>query len=224
MRNGITISHQKQIISLLRHSLQIQKWAALVLLVLVVVGWAIPVHTTPPLAVAMIQTAPGAGGGAGFLVNPQLVLTSGNVVGSQPTIFVSFRNQPTVQGKVVFADLKHDIALVELPSPAALPPLPLGDSNAVADQEELAIAGYPGGDYADAQHAKLIAHNQELLTTDMASLPGNSGGPLMRSDGTVIGVVASTAELGSSQVSRTHMGIPMNAVKKVCREQGHPID
>ena len=224
MRIGITIAHQQQIVAAMRRILRTQKWAAIACLLLVIAGWTVPLHRATPLAVAMIQAAPGSGGGAGFLVTPQLLLTSANVIGSQQDVLVSFRNQAAIQAHVVFADRQHDVALLELQSAATLPPLPLTDSNIVADRDEVKIAGYPGGDYADNQHATLSRRSPELLTTDMPPLPGNSGGPLMHTDGTVIGLVESTAEFGGGQPSGTHVALPINLVKKLCREQGHPID
>ena len=224
MRNGITISHQKQIIASTRRVMRVQMWSAIVMLLLVIGAWAFPTQRQAPLAVAMVQQAAGAGGGAGFLVTPHSVLTAANVVGSQQDVLVTFRDQPPVQAHVAFTDPKHDIALLELQSAVTIPPLPTTDSSIVADGDEAVVVGYPGGEYTDNQHTKLSSHTPELFTTDIAPLPGNSGGPLMRSDGTVIGLVASTAEFGGAQNARTHVAVPINVVKKVCREQNHAID
>lgn len=140
--------------------------------------------------------------GSGFVAAPGLVVTNAHVVAGVP--------HPTVldqmgvhQTTVVLFDPNFDLAVLRVSGltehALALDPVdvPRGTSGAVL--------GYPGGGPFNAQPAGVRAdfsaqgrdiYGQGLTVRDVYELqaivrPGNSGGPLVKPDGTVIGVVFS---------------------------------
>jgi serine protease Do len=227
MRVGIHISQEREIIRFVQGVLRKQVWVMIALGLAAVALLIIFVFMAPPpreqLAVGTVQTP--TSNGSGFLVASGLVLTTARVVGSQSEATVSLADGPSVTGRVLFSDPEADIALVQVQGlGSALIPLPLGDSEAIAEDEKLVIVGYPGGSYSQTS-ARLTARASSKLTTDSPSNPGNSGGPLLRAlDKTVVGIVGSTREMGSPNDEGRHWAVPIDLVKKICRSRQYPID
>jgi putative serine protease PepD len=224
MRKGIHFRHQQSIIRFLQDRLRSQFWAMLILLcVLAVVAFAFilkPPAVPEPLAVALVQTP--SSSGSGFLVTSELLVTAAKVVGSEQNVSVLFPKQQPIQGNVLFADVEHDVALVELKDePTGLHPLPLGNSDIVASNEEITLIGYPAEVYT-VMHPRLVRRSNEMFTLDVQSNPGNAGAPLLsKNDGTVIGMVV-TPDLASSEQGK-HRAIPINVIDRICRDRQRPI-
>jgi serine protease Do len=120
-------------------------------------------------------------------------------------------------GMVVGRDRRVDLALVKVDTPARLPVLPLGDSNALRVGELVLALGHPFGleqtvsfGIVSRKGAPLgaAAPGFDYVQTDAAVNPGNSGGPLVNVAGQVVGVNSMAARNGS-----IGFAIPVNLVK-----------
>lgn len=152
----------------------------------------------------------GCGGvqtGSGFVVSSNLVLTNAHVVAgiSSPEVQDSVGGHRSTP---VLFDPELDVAVLRTTN-LREPVLPLLDSDAPRGQGG-AVLGYPGGGKFDAEAGavlrKFIAtgrdiYGRNLTRRDVYQLQalirqGNSGGPFVRKDGEVLGVVfaASTTE------------------------------
>jgi len=147
----------------------------------------------------------GCGGlleGSGFVVAPGVVVTNAHVVAgiAHPMVEDSAGQHPTT---VVSFDPRFDLAVMRVPGIAERP-LVL-DPTAVARGQQATVLGYPGGGPFTADPAGVMAaftaegrdiYGRGLTVRDVYELqavvrPGNSGGPLVATDGEVIGVVFS---------------------------------
>jgi S1-C subfamily serine protease len=151
----------------------------------------------------------GCGGiqeGSGIVVAADLVLTNAHVVAgiSRPVVIDragSHRSTP------VLFDPKLDVAVLRT-SGLSAPPLRLYPST-VGRGTEGAALGYPGGGPFKAVPAVVLSeipaigrdiYGRSLTTRDVYEVradvrPGNSGGPLVRADGAVVGVVFARSSL-----------------------------
>ncbi|MCK9895164.1 MarP family serine protease [Frankia sp. AgB32] len=143
--------------------------------------------------------------GSGFVIAPQRVMTNAHVVAGvrRPTVVLS---TGTLSAEVVLFDPDRDIAVLRVPD-LQRPPLRFRSSPAAAEEDPAVIAGYPqDGPYTtvaarvrDHQRARAAnIYERGTVVRDIYSvrgqvLPGNSGGPLLAPDGTVLGVVFAAA-------------------------------
>jgi S1-C subfamily serine protease len=124
------------------------------------------------------------------------------VIDGASQLQVTFSDGTTVSGRVVGTDPGDDLAVVRVDVSAdRLHPLSLGDSGAVQVGQPVLAIGNPFnlhntlssgvvsavGRTRPSVNGRTIAN---MIQTDAAANPGNSGGPLLDGQGNVIGVVA----------------------------------
>ena len=141
---------------------------------------------------------PQEGQGSGFLVDSQgHILTNNHVVVGASSIQVVLKGGNTVDAKVVGTDSVDDLALLSVDPSAVsgIAPLQLGDSSAVRPGQMAIALGSPFGLDGSITVGVISGLDRSLgrsmagmLQTDAAIYPGNSGGPLLDSQGMVVGI------------------------------------
>jgi S1-C subfamily serine protease len=174
------------------------------------------------------MTQQGTATGSGFVIDKNgSILTNAHVVASATKITVSFGNKESVPAQVVGRDVNDDLALIKVnPSGLNLKPLALGDARSVQVGDPTIAIGNPFGldrtlttGVVSALQRKIQAPNgfaiSNVIQTDAALNPGNSGGPLLDAAGRVIGI-NSQIETGGSGDANVGIGfaIPINTAKK----------
>jgi S1-C subfamily serine protease len=172
----------------------------------------------------------GPAGGSGFVVDEAgHIVTNQHVVEGAEEISVRFANDVRREAEVVGQDPSTDVALIQVDAPKeALRPLTLGDSNSVGVGEPVIAMGNPlnvgisvTSGIVSGIGRPIQAPNDytinDAVQTDAAISPGNSGGPLLDSRGTVIGVNAQIAS-ESGGFEGIGFAVPIDTVKSVIRQ------
>lgn len=167
------------------------------------------------------------GVGSGVIIRRDgLVVTAAHVVADADHVAVKLDRGVSVGANVVFLDSASDLALLRLvESKADLVPAQLGDSDRVRKGEIVYVFGSPRGLERSLsvgvvsarhvlQHVVGGAVQMEVIQTDAAVNPGNSGGPMFNSRGELIAI--SQLILSRSGGSEgLGFGVAVNVVKKV---------
>ncbi|MET8769423.1 MarP family serine protease [Streptomyces sp. NPDC004658] len=166
------------------------------------------------LSTVKIEGAVGTEGreGSGFVYAPRRVMTNAHVVAGidRPSVRIGGVG-PSYAARVVLFDPDRDVAVLYVPDLRA--PVLRFDGSAVRGDSAV-VAGYPQDGSLDLQAATVgnlvratgqNIYNDRTVTREIYAIrstvrPGNSGGPLLTTDGRVFGVVfarsTSDAETG----------------------------
>ena len=135
--------------------------------------------------------------GSGVIVSPDgYIITNNHVVEKGEEIKVTLFDGRTFKGKLVGADPKTDIAIIQIDA-RKLPTLAWGDSERLQVGEFVLAIGNPYslshtvtmGIISAVGRANVgIADYEDFIQTDAAINPGNSGGPLVNVKGELIGI------------------------------------
>ncbi len=174
-------------------------------------NWSTRIQALPqvvPEAARVIPPAPAAHSsswGTGFVIAPGYVLTAGHVVSQRNQIRVgpvgqTESGQPRwLSAELVKVDVAQDLALLKIPE--KLPSLKLNAANTTPIGIEAFVIGYPqpriqgasrkitAGNVNGYRNMNMNQPDQGLLQISAEVSRGNSGGPVIAPDGTVIGMV-----------------------------------
>jgi putative serine protease PepD len=190
-----------------------------------------------------VQPSPGAfeasGGGSDFSISSGSgfvldgdgrIVTNAHVVSGVTSVQVTFADGRSVSARVVGKDEETDLAVLAVsPDGLDLRPLELGDSSSVETGDRVVAVGNPAGYPPTAGSGRISGAGRrvevaggyvidDLLETDAVIEPASSGGPLIGSDGRVIGI---TARLDPD----TGFAVPSNVARSVLAqlEENHKV-
>ncbi|GGE95885.1 MarP family serine protease [Mycetocola zhadangensis] len=169
-----------------------------------------PALTTAAASVVRITgNAPSCGTGrvgSGFVVSEDRVVTNAHVLAGVTELVVEAPNEMPRPGRIVYFDPVDDLAVIDV-SGLDAPALPM--ATALSPGSEAAVMGYPFGGPFTAGSASVLAHGTTLVPDIYGATPaprqvytlaanvqqGNSGGPLLTTDGAVVGVIFAKSDV-----------------------------
>lgn len=202
-----------------------------------------PQPTTPPIAeapmvasdaiVTAVSTVQPAtvevltqyGSGSGVIISEEgYIVTNYHVVAESRRFAVKYARGEQVEAQLVGSAPDFDLAVLkvdgELPGVATW-----GDSSAVPLGGQVIAIGSALGEYQNTVTTGILSgYNRTLdtlfglLQTDAAINHGNSGGPLLNTQGEVIGINTMVVRGGQSQAEGLGFAIPSNMARGIVRQ------
>jgi len=158
-------------------------------------------------SIAFITTEKGTGSGFIFL-EKNILVTCNHVVKECKKISIKFQGAGSIDAEVIIHDEEHDLALLKF-NDDTREPLTLAENQPITEGMSIIFSGYPAGLESLTTHQGIISS----ITKDPIGIihylidgtvnRGNSGCPLMNSEGMVIGVVNALQIIRGELLSQT---------------------
>lgn len=174
------------------------------------------------------RSLPQMASGSGAIISEDgYIVTNNHVVDGADEITVTLSNRRSFKGKLIATDPSSDLALVKIDA-KGLPFMIYGNSDDVKIGQWVLALGYPlnleatvtagivsaKGRTLDINRRQSNSPIESFLQTDAAVNPGNSGGPLVDTDGKLIGINSAIASPTGAYAGYSFT-IPVNIVKKI---------
>src|SRR5579863_9228491 len=178
-----------------------------------------------------MRSIPEMASGSGVIISEDgYIVTNNHVVDGADELTVTLSNRKSFKAKVIGADPASDLAVVKIDA-QGLPFLLYGNSDDVKIGQWVLAVGYPltlettvtagiisaKGRTLDINRRQSQSPVESFIQTDAAVNPGNSGGPLINTDGQLVGINSAIASPTGSYAGYSFT-IPVNIVKKVVND------
>ena len=168
------------------------------------------------------QTYEQPGSGSGVIITADgYIATCAHVVDGAKKLTVTLNDDTSYEATLIGTDKRNDLAIIKIDA-TGLTPAALGDSDMLTVGEDVIAIGNPLGELRGTATGGMISAvkrnitvegtEMELVQTDAAISPGNSGGGLFNASGRLIGIV--NAKVSDSSAEGLGFAIPVNSVVK----------
>ena len=174
------------------------------------------------------RSIPQMASGSGAIISEDgFIVTNNHVVDGADDILVTLTNKKSFKAKLVASDPSSDLAVIKIEA-KGLPFLLYGNSDEVKVGQWVLAVGYPltlettvTAGIVSAKGRTLEINRRQsdnpvesFIQTDAAVNPGNSGGPLINTDGKLVGINSAIASPTGAYAGYSFT-IPVNIVKKI---------
>jgi len=176
----------------------------------------------PSIVSVDVDIDDGVSSGTGFIIEQSgTILTSGHVIEGHKKIKITLSSGEKYDGQIISDTETGDFALLKIKPKKNLPIIRLGDSSKVKVGQKVLAIGNPFG-FSRTLTEGIISRvdkTKNKIQTDAAINPGCSGGPLLNTDGEVIGINQS---IYNPDNNKSNIGIgfaiPVNLAKNFITE------
>jgi S1-C subfamily serine protease len=143
-------------------------------------------------AVVLIETS--SGRGSGFFVNRDTLITNVHVVENDSYVTLRRMDGTPINARVESRAPAFDIAILKVPqSSPSQTAIPMGSAHSLKPGQEVIVIGSALGTLQNSVSRGIVSGlrtsgGATLVQTDAATNPGNSGGPMLDRNGSVIGI------------------------------------
>ena len=168
------------------------------------------------------------GSGSGWVFDQEgHIITNHHVIEGSDVVSVTLANQDNpFSARVVGSDPQNDIAIIKIDAPRdLLVPVTIGDSNTLRVGQKIFAIGNPFGlertmtvgivsSLERTLRSKAGRLIKNIIQLDAALNQGNSGGPLLDSDGKLVGMNTAIATL-TGENTGVGFAVPANTIRRV---------
>jgi serine protease Do len=161
---------------------------------------------------AVVTVEAAASKGSAFYIDRNgYLLSAQHVVGESKFVKIRTATGREIPGEVLRIDARRDVALLKTDVPP-FDPLAIRMSGTHVG-EDVYCVGSPLGDTFSGSMTKGVISgdrdldNRRFIQSDVAVLPGNSGGPLLDADGYVVGIASLALDSGRANLN---LFVPIN--------------
>lgn len=144
---------------------------------------------------AVVTVFAGSGHGSGFVISDNLILTNHHVAGNANNATIKLSNGVEFVGEVIRSDAFLDVAIIK--TDVNLPYYFEFENSLPSIGSDVYAIGSPLDESFSSTLSKGVVSairnedGKQFIQSDVNVVPGNSGGPLINSDGKVIGITVS---------------------------------
>ena len=166
----------------------------------------------------IVRVTSGNSSGSGVIVDSpnkdynysKLIITNSHIIKPFTTLTIEFFDDSIKTGSLIKNDSINDIALIYVNNPNEHKSFDISGISDPTVGENVYALGYPLSSNftitSGIVSAKIIIDNQQIIQTDAALNPGNSGGALVNSKGELLGINTSRVEESSDGRAVNNLG------------------